>query len=57
IRLGYGHGFYDRFLAENKTTTISITLDKQIVKRIPKDDHDVLIDWIVTEDRMIQTQR
>lgn len=57
IRLGYGHGFYDRFLAENKATTISITLEKQIVKRIPKSDHDVLIDWIVTEDRTIQTQR
>ncbi|MHA7646927.1 5-formyltetrahydrofolate cyclo-ligase [Nitrosopumilus sp. S4] len=57
VRLGYGHGFYDRFLAENKTTTISITLEKQIVKRIPRSDHDILIDWIVTEDRMIQTQR
>lgn len=57
VRLGYGHGFYDRFLAENKTTTISITLEKQIVKKIPRSEHDILIDWIVTEDRMIQTQR
>ncbi len=57
VRLGYGHGFYDRFLAENKTTTISLTLEKQVVKRIPKSDHDIIIDWIVTEDRFIQTQR
>ncbi|MCV0431519.1 5-formyltetrahydrofolate cyclo-ligase [Nitrosopumilus sp.] len=57
VRLGYGHGFYDKFLAENKTTTISITLEKQIVKNIPKSDHDILIDWIVTEDKMLQTQR
>ena len=57
VRLGYGHGFYDKFLAENKTTTISLTLEKQIIKRIPKSDHDVLIDWIVTEDQTIQTQR
>ena len=56
IRLGYGHGFYDRFLAENKTTTISLTLEKQIIKNIPKSDHDIIIDWIVTEDKMIQTQ-
>ena len=44
-------------LAENKTTTISLTLEKQIIKKIPKSDHDILIDWILTEDQMIQTQR
>lgn len=57
VRLGYGHGFYDKFLAENKATTISLTLEKQIVKNIPKSEHDVLIDWIVTEDQVIKTQR
>jgi len=57
VRLGYGHGFYDRYLAEHKTTTISLTLEKQIVKNIPKSEHDIVIDWIVTEDRILETQR
>lgn len=57
IRLGYGHGFYDRFLAKHKTTTISLTLEKQIVKNIPRSEHDMLIDWIVTEDRILEAQR
>jgi 5-formyltetrahydrofolate cyclo-ligase len=57
IRLGYGHGFYDRFLAEHETTTISLTLEKQIVKNIPRTEHDKIMDWIVTEDKMFQTQR
>jgi len=57
VRLGYGHGFYDRFLAEHKTVTISLTLEKQIVKNIPKSEHDIVIDWIVTEDRIFETQR
>jgi 5-formyltetrahydrofolate cyclo-ligase len=57
VRLGYGHGYYDRFLAENKMTTISLTLEKQIVKNIPRAEHDKTIDWIVTEDKMLQTQR
>ena len=57
VRLGYGHGFYDRFLAENETTTISLTLEKQIVKNIPRTEHDKIIDWIVTEDKTLQTQR
>jgi len=56
VRLGYGHGFYDRFLAEHKTVKISLTLEKQIVKNIPKSEHDVIIDWIVTEDRILKTQ-
>ena len=57
IRLGYGHGYYDRFLSDNKTVTISLTLEKQVVKKIPRSDHDVAIDWIVTESRAIQTSR
>ncbi len=55
VRLGYGHGFYDRFLSEHKTTTISLTLEKQIIKNIPKSEHDIIIDWIVTEDRILET--
>jgi 5-formyltetrahydrofolate cyclo-ligase len=57
VRLGYGHGFYDRFLAENKIETISITLEKQIVKNIPVSEHDIIINWIVTEDRIINTSK
>ncbi len=57
VRLGYGHGFYDRFLSEHKTITISLTFEKQIVKNIPKSEHDIIIDWIVTEDRILKTQR
>jgi 5-formyltetrahydrofolate cyclo-ligase len=57
IRLGYGHGFYDKFLAKNRTTTISLTLEKQIIKNIPKSEHDINMDWIITEDRMFQTQK
>ncbi len=52
-RLGYGQGFYDHFLAGRDTTTISLTLEKQLVHKIPKFTHDVPIDWIVTEDRIL----
>ena len=57
VRLGYGQGFYDKFLSKYKTTTISIVLEKQIVKNIPKLEHDMLIDWIVTEDKIIETSK
>lgn len=56
VRLGYGHGFYDRFLAESKIETIAPVLEKQIVNKIPREDHDQIIDWVVTEKRIIKTQ-
>ena len=57
VRLGYGRGYYDRFLEKYKTVTISPVLEKQIVKNIPKLEHDITIDWIVTEDKIVNTQR
>ena len=50
VRLGYGHGYYDRFLSSTDAVKISLTYSKQIVKSIPSDSHDIKIDWIVTED-------
>jgi 5-formyltetrahydrofolate cyclo-ligase len=57
VRLGYGHGFYDKFLEGKNIITISLVLEKQIIKNIPKSDHDINMDWIITEDRMFQTQK
>ncbi|RNJ76287.1 MAG: 5-formyltetrahydrofolate cyclo-ligase [Nitrosopumilus sp. H13] len=53
-RLGYGHGYYDRYLAREKITAMSLTLEKQVVGRIPGSAHDVPMDWIITEDRAIK---
>jgi len=54
VRLGYGKGYYDRFLSLIDAVKISLTYLKQIVKSIPNDSHDVKIDWIVTEDGNVQ---
>jgi len=55
LRLGYGYGFYDRFLSKNNVVTIALTFAKQIVKSIPHLDNDVKIDWVVTEDEFFKT--
>ena len=54
-RLGYGRGFYDRYLEMNDIITISPVLEKQIVRQIPRTRTDHTIDWIVTEDRIHDT--
>ena len=51
VRLGYGHGFYDKFLYKNKIETISLIFEKQVIKKIPRSEHDIIMNWILTEDR------
>ncbi|MDR3782797.1 MAG: 5-formyltetrahydrofolate cyclo-ligase, partial [Candidatus Nitrosotalea sp.] len=52
-RLGYGFGFYDRFLHGKKSKKIGMTYAKQVLRSFPNDDHDVKMDCVVTEDAVI----
>ena len=54
-RLGQGKGYYDRFLAEvkGKISLIGLSYEVQICKGLPKESHDVTVDKIVTEKRVI----
>ena len=54
-RLGYGYGYYDRFLKNSDVPSIALTYAKQIVKKVPTSENDVKIDWIVTENEIIDT--
>lgn len=56
-RIGYGGGFYDRYLGEprHKTTTVALAAEGQIKENLPIDSYDVPVDYIITENRCIQT--
>jgi 5-formyltetrahydrofolate cyclo-ligase len=54
-RLGYGRGFYDRFLSGRKSDTIALVYSKTILKNMPSSENDVPIRWVVTEDGAIHT--
>lgn len=54
-RLGYGFGYYDRFLLQNNIPSIALIFEKQIIKKIPRDKKDAVIDWIVTEEKIRKT--
>lgn len=54
-RLGFGKGYYDKFLEKrHKYKKIALAYDFQIVPELPKDTHDVPVDIIVTEERIIR---
>jgi 5-formyltetrahydrofolate cyclo-ligase len=55
-RLGYGGGFYDKFLKEYAQSVISFCLlpESFLSKNLPKESHDTAVDFIVTEKRIIR---
>jgi 5-formyltetrahydrofolate cyclo-ligase len=54
-RIGYGSGFYDRFLEglPKNVLKIALTFEQQIVPSIPTSEEDVKMDMIITEKRVI----
>lgn len=49
VRLGYGKGFYDRYLKTYAHAFIGCAYEVQITERLPSNDYDVLLPIIVTE--------
>ena len=49
FRLGYGKGFYDRFLADFDGVSVGITYDGFIADKLPRDRYDLCVDTIITE--------
>ena len=57
-RFGYGGGYYDRFLAKvPKAARIGLAFDLQIVEKAPIQEHDEILDLVVTESRVIRSNR
>ena len=54
-RVGYGGGYYDRFLAklDKSVPKIAIGFDLQIVDQVPTNDFDIPVDSLITEKRII----
>ncbi|MBQ3427906.1 MAG: 5-formyltetrahydrofolate cyclo-ligase [Clostridia bacterium] len=48
-RIGFGAGYYDRFLEGFKGLKIGLCYDFQVYDRLPRDTHDIPMDVIVTE--------
>jgi 5-formyltetrahydrofolate cyclo-ligase len=52
-RIGYGSGYFDRFLKESDAYKIGICYDMQVVPTIKAQPYDVRMDIIVTERRIL----
>ena len=57
-RLGYGKGYYDRFLPKvDPVIKIGLAFDFQILDKLPHDPHDVKMDYIVTPTKIYKTKK
>lgn len=52
-RLGFGGGYYDRFLQHYSGQTISLGFSMQIQQQIPIENHDLAVQKIITNEGII----
>ena len=63
-RLGYGGGYYDKLLCMESRelsevehiTTVALAFEEQIGNEIPSEPHDIKVDMIVTDKRLIRCE-
>lgn len=53
-RIGYGKGYYDRLLKDRRSKAVGLAYDEQIVGSLPTEPHDIVLDMIVTDKRVIK---
>lgn len=58
-RLGYGRGYYDRFLAHcpERTQRVGLAYDFQLVDALPAQPHDQTLTMVITEKRILDFPR
>lgn len=52
-RLGYGKGFYDRFLSETNARKVGLVFESFLFDKIPTEEFDEKLDIIITEEEVI----
>ncbi len=54
-RLGYGGGYYDRFLRNFRGLSVGIVFHALLLDEIPHSTFDVPMNWILTEQEVVKT--
>ena len=54
-RLGYGKGYYDRFLSAHTSIISAVPLSSKLLfSSIPSENHDIKVNYLITQDRIIR---
>lgn len=52
-RVGFGKGYYDKLLCNTKAAKFGLAYDFQVFEKLPSHAHDVKMDYIISESRVI----
>ena len=52
-RIGFGKGYFDRFLAKTTAYKVGLCFDEFITKKLPTDEYDIKMDAVITDKRVI----
>lgn len=52
-RIGFGGGYYDRFLKDYTGRTLSLIHSNQLIEELPVEEHDIPVQYICTETELI----
>lgn len=55
-RIGFGGGYYDRFLTDFPNDTLSLIHSIQLIDHIPKESFDIPVGYILTEKKLLHTK-
>ena len=53
-RLGYGGGYYDRYLSNFKGVTAVLCYEECLCDELPRDKYDISLNMIITESKIIE---
>lgn len=51
-RLGYGGGYYDRFLIRTNAFSVGLARSKILMDEVPREAHDTHVDCVITEEKI-----
>lgn len=55
-RLGYGKGYYDRFLQNFSGKTVALSFEECLCENIPMETHDIKINYLFTDKEIYKTE-
>lgn len=53
FRLGYGKGYYDRFLKNYISISIGLCYNELVLNELPTDEFDIPVNYVITENSII----
>ena len=56
-RIGYGKGYYDKYFKNSKAYRIGICYDFQVAEKLPRHEHDIPMNLIITDKRLIKPSK